>query len=191
MENLEWLQNAQKLINFFLRYIVAGGSAVLAFGLTQRDPFNFLRIGNELSVLLLFLFILVIGPTIYSIHKSFLHEIIVKSIEFLSRPQSHGTVSLEKFDLALEKQLELWRKDGDAWLSTYEPWAAQVHFLYCSAWGIGLALILARQFNADPKNMLPLLLVGLGLFMAAVISDFRLTRLQILRSDAAGAFKSL
>ncbi|HET8670560.1 MAG TPA: hypothetical protein VFM05_08040 [Candidatus Saccharimonadales bacterium] len=188
MENVEWLQNIQKLINFFLRYIVAGGSAVLAFGLTQQDPFSFLRIGNEVSVLLLLLFISVVGPTIYSVHKAVLHEIVVKCIEFFSRPKDLKNVSLQRFDLALEKQLEQWRQNGDAWLSTYEPWAAQVHFLYCSAWGTAVALGLARQFNPNAKNFLPIVVVGSVLFIAAVVSDFRLTRLQIVRSVEAGAF---
>src|SRR6266567_4985371 len=77
MDSLEFLKNIQKLLNFLLRYIVAGGSAVLAFGLTQDQPFSFLRVGTELSALLLLFFVSVIGPALYAILAAVIHVIIV------------------------------------------------------------------------------------------------------------------
>jgi len=190
MDSLKWLQGIQKLITFLLRYIVAGGSAILAFGLTQKDSFSFMRSGTEISPVLLLLFVSVIGPAIYAIHRAFLHVIIIRSIEFFLRPKNIGDLSLRKFDLILSEQLERWRAASDDWLTTYEPWAAQIHFLYCSAWGIGFALAFAWKFNPSAKNITPILLVGAFLLFAALISDVRLTRLQTERTDSAGAFVS-
>jgi hypothetical protein len=184
MDTEEVLKKTQELVNFLLRYVVAGGSAVLVFGLTQQDRFSFLRVGNELSILLLLLFVSVIGPAIYSIHRALVHPLILNGIYKVLlryREDKLKPVKLVALDRALSKQLEKWRKDEHQWLSTYEGWAAQIHFLYCSFFGITSALVLAC-LNQNSIYKLPILIIGVIILAAAILSDGRLTNLQIHRT---------
>jgi len=172
-------------MNFLLRFIVAGGSAVIAFGLTQQNPFSFLRVGTELSTPLLLLFVFVIGPAIYSIHRAALHPLILVPM-FIALAQKNKLNitwwhwwSLDR-DLAVQK--EKWRTTSTALLSTYEGWAAQVHFLYCSAFGTSSALGLAYYFNPSANHVKAILTIGLIFFAAALVSDWRVTNWQIKRT---------
>jgi hypothetical protein len=189
MDAPDLLQQTQKLINFLLRYVVAGGSAILAFGLVQKDGFDFLRVGTEISSLLLLLFILVIGPTIYSIHRAFCHFVILHLFIFLPlKAASKLRVGFWKVDSTLTNQLNKWRADSQAdnhkWIPTFEGWAAQIHFLYCSAWGIGFALLLVLGLNSVTKYAAvpALLVIMMLLLITAGISDCRLTNEQITRT---------
>jgi hypothetical protein len=189
MDTLEVLKNTRELVNFLLRYVVAGGSAILAFGLTQQDPFSFLRVGTELSALLLLLFVSVIGPAIYAIHRAALHPFILVFL-FTALTLRHK-LNIEwwqawTLDSILATQKEKWPTAGDWWLSTYEGWAAQVHFLYCSAFGTGFALGFAYWFNPNAQHVQAILTVGLILFAAALVSDWRVTTLQIQRMITDG-----
>jgi len=190
MAPLDVLTKTQELINFLLRYVVAGGSAVLAFGLTQQDPFSFLRVGIELSPLLLLLFVSVIGPAIYSIHRAALHPLILvlmfMALTLKKKLKSEEVKWYEwrKLDRSLAKMKEKWRTTpaDSGLLSTYEAWAAQVHYLYCSAFGTGFALGLAFYFNPTANHIKPLLTISLILFAAALVSDWRVTGWQIERT---------
>jgi hypothetical protein len=186
MAALDVLTKTQELINFLLRYVVAGGSAVLAFGLTQQDPFSFLRVEKELSVLLLLLFVFVIGPAIYSIHRAALHPFILVFIFNLLRVRNRlDKITWRQWstlDRVLAKQKETWRTPipSSPLLGTYEGWAAQAHFLYCSAFGTGFALGLAR-FNSPANHFAEILTVGSILFGAALVCDWRVTNWEIHR----------
>lgn len=187
MDALAELTKIQQLVNFLLRYVVAGGSAVLAFGLTQQDPFSFLRVGKEISVLLLLLFVSVIGPAIYSIHRAAFHPFILVFIFTLLRYRN----KLDKItwwhwwvlDRALAEQKETWRTSTPpkAILGTYEGWAAQAHFLYCSAYGTGFALGIA-YFNPGVKHFKAVLIIGLIFLVAGLVNDWRVTNWEIQRA---------
>ena len=190
MAALDVLTKTQELINFLLRYVVAGGSAVLAFGLTQQNPFNFLRVGTELSPLLLLLFVSVIGPAIYSVHKAALHPLIlVPMFMALTRRKKLKEAEVKwyqwrELDRCLARVKEKWRitPAHSGLLSTYEAWAAQVHYLYCSAFGTGFALGFAYYFNPTANHIKPILTISLIVFAAALVSDWRVTGWQIERT---------
>jgi hypothetical protein len=190
MAALDVLTKTQELINFLLRYVVAGGSAVLAFGLTQQNPFSFLRVGTELSPLLLLLFVSVIGPAIYSIHRAALHPLILvfmlMALTWRKKLKKEEVKRHEwwKLDRSLAKAKEKWRTTPtlSGLLSTYEAWAAQIHYLYCSAFGTGFAVVLACYFNPTPNHIKPILTISLLLFGAALVSDWRATGWQIERT---------
>jgi len=188
MDSQEVLKKTQELVNFLLRYLVAGGSAILAFGLTQQHPFSFLLVGTELSPILLLLFISVIGPAIYSFHKAALHQLILVPMFPVLRWWHRVDIRWWELDRTLTRQLEKWRKPPpDEWMSTYEAWAAQIHFLYCSAFGIIFVLVLVYFFNPSANYVKPLRWIALFLFAAAFVSDWRLTSLQIRQTIEAAA----
>jgi hypothetical protein len=190
MDSQEVLKKTQELVNFLLRYLVAGGSAILAFGLTQQHPFSFLQVGTELSPVLLLFFVSVIGPAVYSIHKAALHQVILIPIFLGLRCWHRLDIRWWELDRTLTRQLEKWRKPPPhEWMSTYEAWAAQIHFLYCSAFGIIFALVLVYFFNPSPNYIKPLRWIALFLFVAAFVSDWRLTNLQIKQTIEAGGLQ--
>jgi hypothetical protein len=59
------------------RYVVAGGSAIIAFGSFQPVPFLFIKSDGEISTWLMLLFILTVGPAVYSVHKAILHPLFL------------------------------------------------------------------------------------------------------------------
>lgn len=201
MDALEVLKKTQELVNFLLRFVVAGGSAVIAFGLTQQPPsFSFLQVGTELSALLLLLFVFVIGPAIYSIHRAALHPFILififTALRAINKLDKIRWWRWWELDRALAINKETWRTSSPpyALLGTYEGWAAQVHFLYCSAFGTGSALGLAYFFNpcANANHVKAILTIGLIFFVAALVSDWRVTNWQIQRTleDAHNELKT-
>ena len=195
---MELLKKIQELVNFLLRYVVAGGSAVLVFGLTQHDPFSFLRVGAELSPVLVLLFVSVIGPAIYSIHRAALHPVILIPMFIVLSRAKQLKIDMTaigfkwwELDRKLAESKEKWRTDNSysGLLSTYEGWAAQVHYLYCSAFGAAFALAIAYFFNPRADHIKPILITSLVLFVAAVISDWRVTSWQVKRTKEIAASK--
>ncbi len=87
-----------------------------------------------------------------------------------------------KLDRCLAKMKEKWRITPSGLVSTYEAWAAQVHYLYCSAFGTGFALGFAYYFNLAANHIKPILTISLILFAAALVSDWRVTGSQIERT---------
>ena len=189
MDAKDLIVNAQRFLDLLLRYVVAGGAAVLAYGTLQPTPFSFLRVGTEISPLLMLLAVAVIGPAIYSIHKAVLHPIVLAleltALKFLYKLQ----LSPRQMDIRMTDAMAKWKADGNEWVPYYDAWAAQIHFLYCSAWGIGFACVLASFVYSSVSNQKLALGLGTVLLLSAIISDARLNARQPEKTINGGWLK--
>lgn len=182
--------SAQKLIDLLLRYVVPGASAVLAFGAIEYpQPFAFLRVSgtSEVSSWAMFLYVSVVGPAIYAVHRGVLHYPLALALIWIAKHLQKSALSVSQLEHQMAEAIASWRKSDDKWVPTYEAWSAQVHFLYCSAWGVGAALGL--HYLIDPahatKHWFVLTLGAAVLFLTGLISDGRLTYQQLARTLAA------
>lgn len=188
MDTAQLLANLQRVIDLLLRYVVPGGSAVLVFGLLREHAFGFLVAGAEVSVTLLLLVVFTVGPAIYGIHRAVLHPIILCGVLGGIRlsHKDNGNCSAPKtvrgVDIAMSDVLNAWKKEGDPWVPYYEAWAAQIHFLYGSAWGVCAALALAFAVDSTLPAIGPCIVVAAILLACGLVSDVRLSNRQFERT---------
>ncbi|TAN66549.1 MAG: hypothetical protein EPN17_13565 [Methylobacter sp.] len=169
------LTEAHTVVDLALRYIAAGGSAILAFGLIQGHSFEFLRTGSgqqDVSGWLMLLFIFILGITIYTIHRAVLFRlshVFLYSIVGLFLVPARSAFALEKETTT--RRLER-RNRQDGWGKIFDSWAAECHFLYCSSWGILSALALAEAIGLPwGRSSSICFFTGTVLFISALIHD--------------------
>ncbi len=188
MEPSNLAPHAQKLLDLLLRYVVSGGAAILAFGAVQTPSFGFLRVaggagGTEVSSWLMLLYVVVVGPAIYAVHRSVLHPVVLACVLFFLKRRHAPALSVRELDLRVAKMLATGRAETNQWIPTNDAWSAQIHFLYCASWGIGFAFGL--HFLIDPaqlnKHVGVGIAVGLALLASAVAGDWRLNTWQLER----------
>ena len=177
----DFARTSQKLIDLLLRYIVPGGALVLTFGALQPQPFSAYRLSgtNEISQWLLLLGVAVGGPAIYSVHRALLHRMVqglVFPIAKALNRQPYGSLSsVTAVLLEVEGKRAIWRDSGAPWLSLYEEWSAQTHFLYCSCWGLltAFAMHLGLATPLADKGIWLSMATAITLLLSAVVGDFR------------------
>ena len=138
-----------RLVDLTLRYIAAGGSAILAFGIIQGRNFEFLRVGStqqDVSGWLILLYVSIIGIAIYAIHSAilfrFAHVVLFGIVgRFLTPPRGAWKLAQRIRDLRIKHRNT---QPPHQWSSAFDAWAAECHFLYCSAWGASFAVALAE-----------------------------------------------
>ena len=170
------LAEVHKLVDLVLRYVAAGGSAVLAFGLIQGRNFEFLRAGpgqQDVSGWLVLLFISILGVAIYAVHRAVLYRVVSKvpytivGLFFVTPRCGPWQLDKDTRDRRIER-----RKRNDPWQLSFDAWAAECHFLYCSAWGTLLAVALANAIDLPwDQSTLLCVIVGLTLLLSAFIHD--------------------
>ena len=168
------LAEIQRLVDLTLRYIAAGGSAVLVFGVIQARNFEFLRAGSaqqDISGWLVLLFVAVLGIAIYAIHTAILFRFIL-FVLFRVPPRKPA-------DLDLIRELRIKHRATNPphpWSRTFDTWAAQVHFLYCSAWGTFSAIVLAKAVQIPWGETSSIcLVIGITLLVAGIVHDYALS----------------
>lgn len=171
------LANAERFVSLLLRYVVAGGTAVLAFGSLETPRFTSLKLGApaDISIGHLALLVFVVGPGIYSIHRAALHPILRHCVLWMlrNRLSSVRTVSELKRTIS-DKTLNL-GVNADPWARVYDAWSAELHFLYCSSWGLlaayGLHWLAGTQISSAEWHIG---WAAIGVLMtSAIIGDWR------------------
>lgn len=193
MEPSNPVAHAQKLIDLALRYVGSGGAAILAFGAVQTPAFAFLHVsggaaGSDLSSWLILLYVVIVGPAIYAIHRTILHPVVLGCILYFCKRRLAPEFTVRDLDVRMAEYLATERAQSAPWTASNDAWTAQVHFLYCASWGIALAfglhyLIDAALFN---KHATIGIAVCLILLVPAIVSDRRLNVWQLERMSADG-----
>ena len=165
-----------RVVDLTLRYIAAGGSAILAFGVIQGNDFEFLRAGSaqpDVSGWLILLHVSVLGIAIYAVHRAVLFRLVHIVLfgivgRFLKHPR--GPFQLEK----RIRELRIKHRSSQPphpWSKAFDTWAAECHFLYCSAWGTFLAVALAWLIGPWSTTSSICLSVAVALFVSALVHD--------------------
>ena len=171
------LKEIENALNTLMRYVLAGGAAVLAFGIIRPSHFRFLCSDGEhqaVSATLALLFVLVSGATVYLLHRALLFPFVFRCLLFgiiKRRKLAHTEKTL---DAALaEKRLE-YRKSNDHKGFHFGRWAAEVHALYgiCLGSLIPFFVPLAsdRQFS---QYAVTVLIAAIFIFVAALRHHWR------------------
>jgi hypothetical protein len=163
-----------RLVNLVLRYIAAGGSALLAFG-AIRGNLDFLRSGPppaEISGWLVLLFVAVLGTAIYAIHSAILYRAIIWGVYSL-HPLRLSDIDLVR-DLRHRHRVT---QPPHPWTNSFDTWAAEVHFLFCSAWGTFAAIGVTYALDTPwrPANT-ACVVIGAVLFISGVVHNYYLSR---------------
>jgi hypothetical protein len=166
------LTEAHRLVDLTLRYIAAGGSAVLAFGLIQGRNFEFLRAGQDVSGWLIVLFISVVGIAIYAIHRA----VLFRLVHFVLYTIVGRHLTPVRGPVELENETRIRRIDrrqrADPWDRIFNSWNAECHFLYCSSWGTFSAVALGSAIGLPwDRSTSICLAIGIGLLIAALVHD--------------------
>ena len=141
------VEQIQRLVDLLLRYVVAGGAALLVFGYLQAANFAFLRVGqsSDISLYITTLVVVVCGVTIYTVHRGLLYRPLLSAQMNLSIHKHRLPLSAKGLDDILTDNRI--RRKADAaekpLQNHFDRWAAEVHLLYSSAWGGSLATALA------------------------------------------------
>ncbi len=166
-----------RIVDLTLRYLAAGGSAVLAFGVVQGKNFEFLRSGPtqpDVSGWLLLLHVAVLGVAIYAVHRAIIFRLVhIPLFAFVGRlvrpPLGPCALQDRIRELMIQHRQS---RPPHPWSNAFDTWSAECHFLYCSAWGtllaVGLAQLLGLPWDITSKICLS---VGATLFVAALIHD--------------------
>ena len=166
-----------RVVDLTLRYVAAGGSAILAFGVVQGRNFEFLRTGStqsDVSGWLLLLHVAVLGVAIYAVHRAILFRLVHIPLFAIVGRLVHpplGPFALQ--DRIRELMIQHRQsRPPHPWSNAFDTWSAECHFLYCSAWGTFLAVALAQlvgiPWGATGEICLS---VGAALFVAALVHD--------------------
>lgn len=173
-----------RITDHALRYVASGGSALLTFGLVEGNHFRFLCVDSppkELSAWLLVLFISAPGIAIYAVHRALLYRtvgmiaymIVLKTLRKKNDAGFSSKNVSDLYDLLIQRQLSrMDSKDGTKWLPKFATWAAEVHYLYCSAWGIVCAVLIAQALSVGtPISKWISAIIALVLLIAAEVHD--------------------
>jgi cellobiose-specific phosphotransferase system component IIC len=172
--------------NEVLRYALSGGIALATFFILQ--PCLARRV-LQLEALKTAAFvggtILLIGVFLYNLHRALIFPVLLRIALLLvlgqtdrERKTSEGFKFWFPYRPALaEINLDLWRWSQETTRKHWDEWGAQVHFLYCSAWAILLALLIGRYSSKQWGNLAhskAALSVALVALVAAVVHHLRL-----------------
>lgn len=157
----------QSFANAIVRYMGGGGSFVLALCLLRewRLPGD----TGDVSLYFTTLAVAVSGIMIYALHRAVPYPCILAALHRLRRfidpkAPTHADHAERRID----------RRKADAPIQRhFDTWGSEVHFLYCSAWGIlsaTLVCVIAESDCLRPWCLVPLAVVLLG---AAVRHDWR------------------
>ncbi len=167
-------------LNQFLRFLLAGGWALGCF--LFINPHQFENLFKEHTIDLI-LIAMVFGSIVYVVHRAVLypnlHKVICIILSIFKKMKWDSGYLMPFFPSKTEMELDLmrWalRKNEKSISKNITDWAAQVHFLYCSAFASLFTVIISYQME-DP-NVQRLLFVRCLFWLLLVfglINDIRL-----------------
>lgn len=185
--SLTVVSEAQRLVNLVLRYLVAGGAAILAFGLLQGQHFIFLRAGsNDISLWLTLLVVLVCGTAIYALHQAVLYRLVFWVLACALVPMLRlGCKPTRLRTWLLERRIALYKRDPEI-QRVVEARQAECHFLYCSSWGISFAVgWVAASGQALDKTATIVTFIAAVLLLAALLHNALLISFEVEHTSGA------
>lgn len=182
------LGEAQKLVNLLLRYVLAGGASIITFGLLNPNQFKFLTVdaeGTELSVVLTLFLVIGAGATIYTFHRALPYRIILPLFHRILRRSYHIDETSQEIEKRLRTTALERRQANDSYQTHFDILGAEIHFLYCSAWGCAIGTFLAKKMGAADDAATLAQLIAAMLFFAAVVHDWAMTSSEMERAYPA------
>ena len=176
MENLK--------LNELLRYAFPGVIAVLVLFATRPDALGLLSAYSKFTqAAILGGFILIVGSTIYSLHRALTYPLIYRFILIffsLSRIYPFDRDLLVPFKpckLELDLTFERWRREQNqtSFQGKMREWGSEVHFLYCTTWAILITLKLGHAIsNRTNENAFQILTwLAILSLLGALVQDLR------------------
>lgn len=169
-------------INELLRYILAGGIALLAVWLGYTEPNAWLTEKRE-GALISFAFIalpILIGALAYVLHRALAYPIFYYSLA----KRCGRKESILNLDITRWKNLE----KPDALQKYLSEWAAQVHFLYAAFWAVVIVNFVATYGGLTSSPLIVIELSFLLILLAAAVvhhSRLLLWEASLFQHDAA------
>ena len=141
----------EKMLNTIIRYLLAGGAAVLAFGVVRPSHFHFLCVDSqqkEISATLTMLFVLVSGAATYLLHRALFFPLIYWCLIRILKSKKSGLAQSRTHNEivnALTTTRNTRRRGAIPMQSHFDTWAAEVHALYGICLGSLFAIAAAWQ----------------------------------------------
>jgi uncharacterized membrane protein YgdD (TMEM256/DUF423 family) len=141
-----------------LRYAFSGALGMIAVFLTHPTLQVFSSSRSIAEATLVIGLVLLAGSLIYTLHRAVVYPILYRTALLILAACRAFPFSWELLvpyrQARIELEMDLWRlklrREEDAMHGQLAEWGAQVHFLYCSALAILLALYLSRFVPGPP-----------------------------------------
>jgi len=141
---MEFLKTKEVTLDELLRYVFAGGIALLTLYVSHPSAFESRRSGSALfDTSVLAAVALIVGSLIYSLHRALLYPLVYRVLVWIlyARKQNASkghSLKCYPYKLELKLDIERWRRSQNekSLQKNLNSWATQVHFLFCSTWAI-------------------------------------------------------
>lgn len=186
-----------------LRYVFAGGIALLTLYFSHRGAFENRGSGNAFfDTSVLGAVALIVGSLIYSLHRALLYPLVYRVLTWLlyvrkkKRSERHGLKCCPYTPTELEFNLDIegWKRNQNekSMQKNLNSWATQVHFLFCSTWAVVVGLFVGWIAMGKPAHLIPLAVLTCLTAVAACVHDWRFLYLEseIQRDEPSSSGRS-
>jgi len=166
-------------IEKLLRYALSGGIGLAVLLLRYpavRGTIGGMEAGKEATLVLGL--VLLIGTLVYNLHRALVYPALIRLLGWFALRWKFSWRLLNAWKpLDAELEIDRWRWGcPDDKRRRWDEWGAQVHFLYCSAWGILAALLLGNLVWGTPDGRVPYIfwILFAVILFAGCVNNYRL-----------------